>query len=372
MAAVCSPPMTEIAVDLGARSYAVHVGRGLIGSLPEVLRSLEGRHFAVVSNRRVWSLHGRGVERGLAKLGRLARVLVPDGERHKSRSTLAAVQDAFVAAGLGRDGVVVAFGGGVVGDLAGFAAATYMRGVDFVQIPTTLLAMVDSSVGGKVGINHPKAKNLIGAFHQPRAVIADPTLLATLPPRELRSGAYEILKCGILGDRALFRAMAEAPQGLVGWDARAMESAIAAACALKAEVVRKDEREGGLRRVLNLGHTIGHALEAVTRYRRFTHGEAVGWGLIGAASIAGRKDLLRASAVEAIAAATDRIGRRPSVMGLALEPILAAIAHDKKARKGRVPFILPTAIGRVTIRDDVTPADVREALGAMAARRAPG
>ncbi len=362
--------MTAIGVDLGARSYAVHIGHGLLGSLPEVLKGFRGRRFAVVSNRRVWSLHGRIVERGLGKLGGLARVLVPDGERHKSRATLAAVQDAFVAAGLGRDAVVVAFGGGVIGDLAGFAAASYMRGIDFVQIPTTLLAMVDSSVGGKVGVNHPKAKNLLGAFHQPRAVVADPALLATLPQRELRSGAYEILKCGILGDRALFRAMAEAPQGLVGWDRQGLESAIAAAVGLKADVVRKDEREGGLRRVLNLGHTIGHALEAVTHYRRFTHGEAVGWGLIGAAWIAGRKDLLRASAVEAIAEATDRIGPRPAMKGLAVEPILAAIAHDKKARRGRVPFILPTAIGRVTVRDDVSPADVRGALAAMAARPA--
>lgn len=362
--------MTAIGVDLGARSYPVHVGHGLSDSLPDVLKSLRGRRFAVVSNRRVWSLHGRAVERGLGRLGSLARVLVPDGERHKSRATLAAVQDAFVDAGLGRDAVVVAFGGGVIGDLAGFAAATYMRGVDFVQIPTTLLAMVDSSVGGKVGVNHPRAKNLLGAFHQPRAVVADPALLATLPPRELRSGAYEILKCGILGDRGLFRAMADAPRGFAGWDRAALESAIGAAVGLKAGIVRKDEREGGLRRVLNLGHTIGHALEAVTSYRRFTHGEAVGWGLIGAAWIAGRKDLLRASAVDAIGDATDRIGPRPPVKNLPLEPILAAIAHDKKARKGRVPFILPTAIGRVVVRDDVTPADVRGALAAMAARRA--
>lgn len=361
--------MSDIGVELGPRRYTVHVGHGLLGALPRLLDGLRGRRFAVVSNRRVWSLHGRAVERGLGRLGPLTRVLIPDGERHKSRATLALVQDALVDAGLGRDGVVVAFGGGVIGDLAGFAAATYMRGIDFVQIPTTLLAMVDSSVGGKVGVNHPRAKNLLGAFHQPRAVVADPAVLATLPPRELRSGAYEILKCGILGDRALFRAMADAPQGLAGWERTAQERAITGAIALKAEVVRKDEREGGLRRVLNLGHTIGHALETVTRYRRFTHGEAVGWGLIGAASIAGARDLLRASAVEAIAEATDRIGRRPAMKGLPVEAILAAIAHDKKARKGRVPFILPTAIGRVTIRDDVTPGDVRRALAALAARR---
>jgi len=360
--------MIEIAVDLGERRYKVHVGHGLAGALPERLAAFRGRRFVVVSNRRVWSLHGRAVERGLRRLGPLTRVLIPDGERHKSRETLANVQDAFVSAGLGRDAVVVAFGGGVVGDLAGFAAATHMRGIDLIQLPTTLLAMVDSSVGGKVGINHPKAKNLIGAFHQPRAVVIDPALLATLPARELRAGAYEVLKCGILGDRALFRSLAEAPIGLVGWGREEIETAIAAACRIKAEIVEKDEREGGLRRVLNLGHTLGHGLEAVTRYRRFTHGEAVGWGLIGAAAIARRKGLLHDSTAEAIADAVDRIGSRPRLSDLPAAEILAAVAHDKKARRGRVPFILPAAIGRVVIRDDVTPTDVRHALRAMAAR----
>jgi 3-dehydroquinate synthase len=361
--------MSEIGVDLGARSYTVHVGRGQLQSLPDLLEELRGRRFVVVTNRRVFGLHGRNLERGLRHLGRVARVLVPDGERYKSRTTLAAVHDAFVDAGLGRDAVVVAFGGGVIGDLAGFAAATYMRGVDLVQIPTTLLAMVDSSVGGKVGINHPRAKNLIGAFHQPRAVVADPAVLVTLPPRELRSGAYEILKCGILGDRGLFRAMQEAPQGLVGWNEAAIAEAIAGACRLKAAIVGKDEREAGLRRLLNLGHTLGHALETVTRYRCFTHGEAVGWGLIAAAAIAQRKQLLRPAVARAIVAATERIGPRPGVDALGLDPILAALGHDKKAKQGRVPFILPTAIGRVTLRFDVTRADVRHALSAMAARR---
>jgi len=277
----------EIPVDLGARRYAISIGHGLISMLPDLLAPFGGRRAVVVSSHRIWSLHGGRVEKPLRKLVSLERVLLPDGERHKSRASLDALHDAFLGAGLGRDGLVVAFGGGVVGDIAGFAAATYMRGVDWVQLPTTLLAMVDSSVGGKVGINHPKAKNLIGAFHQPRAVVIDPSLLETLPPRERRSGAYEVLKCGIIADRALFKALARAPIGLAGWERVDVENAIASACRIKAEVVEKDEREGGLRRVLNLGHTLGHALEAVTSYRRFTHGEAVGWGLVGAAWIAG-------------------------------------------------------------------------------------
>jgi 3-dehydroquinate synthase len=294
---------------------------------------------------------------------------VPDGERYKSRRTLEAVYDAFLDAGLGRDGLVVALGGGVVGDLAGFAAASWMRGVDWVVVPTTLLAMVDSSIGGKVGVNHARAKNMIGAFHQPRAVVIDPELLATLPPRELRSGAYEVLKCGVLGDAALFARLRGAPEGLAGWDEAALDDAIATACRIKADVVSRDEREGHLRHVLNLGHTIGHALEAVTGYRRFTHGEAVGWGLIGACWIACRRGMLAEPAFQAIAEAVDRIGPRPRLSDLDQERILEAISHDKKARAGRVPFVLPTAIGRVVVRDDVTRAEIQAALRALSERR---
>jgi 3-dehydroquinate synthase len=362
--------MLEIPVDLGERRYAVSVGHGLSRLLPDLLEGLRGRRTVLVASRRVLALHGRAVERSLNGLGPVHVVRVPDGERFKSRSTLEALYDAFLEARLGRDGLVVAFGGGVVGDLAGFAAATWMRGVDWVALPTTLLSMVDSSIGGKVGINHAKAKNMIGAFHQPRAVVIDPSFLATLPVRELRSGAYEILKCAILGDRALFGAMREAPLGLAGWDRVAVENAIATACRIKAEVVEKDEREGGLRRVLNLGHTIGHALEAATRYRRFTHGEAVGWGLVGAAWIARHRELLPPAAYDAIASAVDHVGPRPRVSDLKPAAVVEALGRDKKARKGRVPFVLPTAIGRVALHDDVTRAELTRALRVMAGREA--
>jgi 3-dehydroquinate synthase len=360
--------MIEIPVDLGSRRYAIHVGHGSARLIPELLRPLKGRSFVVVSSPRIWALHGRTIEKPLRALGTVQRALIPEGERHKSRKTLDALHDAFLDAGLRRDGVVVAFGGGVVGDVAGFAAATYMRGVDVVQVPTTLLAMVDSSVGGKVGINHPKAKNLIGAFHQPRAVVADPSFLETLPARERQSGAYEILKCGVLADKALFAALAGAPTALVGWPRPEIENAVASACRIKAEVVEKDEREGGLRRVLNLGHTLGHALETVTSYRRFTHGEAVGWGLTGAAWIAVRKRLLPEGDFDEIAAAVDHLGRRPRVSDLESRDVLEALGRDKKSRAGRVPFVLPTAIGHVTIRDDVEASDVRHALRVMASR----
>jgi 3-dehydroquinate synthase len=297
-------------------------------------------------------------------------VLFPDGEEQKTRATLDRLHDAFLAQGLARDGMVLAVGGGVVGDVAGFAAATYMRGVAWVGVPTTLLSMVDSAIGGKVGVNHPKAKNLLGAFHQPRAVVVDPDFLATLPERHVRSGAYEILKYGVLGDRALFRSLQAAPPDLRRWDRRELENAIATSCRIKAEVVEKDERERGLRKTLNLGHTLGHALETVTRYRRFTHGEAVGWGMVGAAFIARLKGLLSEGAADAIANAVDHLGPRPRVSDLPAGELLLAVARDKKAEAGRVPFILPTAVGRVTIRPDVTKAEIRRVLKVMAGREA--
>jgi 3-dehydroquinate synthase len=364
--------MIDIPVDLGPRRYSIHVGFGAARMIPDLLSGVvtPGRRVIVVSSPRIWSLHGGRAEKALRRLGPLGRILMDDGERRKTRRTLDRLHDAFLDLGLRRDGVVVALGGGVVGDVAGFAAATYMRGVDLVQVPTTLLAMVDSSIGGKVGINHPKAKNMIGAFHQPRAVVVDPSFLDTLPARERQSGAYEILKSGILGDRSLFEAMAGAPPGLVEWNRVPLESAIASACRIKAEVVEKDEREGGLRRVLNLGHTLGHAFETVTGYRRFTHGEAVGWGLIGAAFISARKGLLSESSSRAIATAVDRLGPRPPIADLSVAAILDAVSRDKKSRGGRVPFILPTAIGRVSVRDDVSRSEVRGALAALARRKA--
>jgi 3-dehydroquinate synthase len=356
----------EVPVELGARRYAVSIGHGATGLLSDLLARFRGRRVVLVSNARVFSLHGRRVEAQLARIGPLARVLVPDGERHKSWRSLERLCDAFLAARLGRDGLVVALGGGVVGDLTGFAASVYMRGVDWVGVPTTLLAMVDSSVGGKVGVNHPRAKNLIGAFHQPRAVIVDPELLSSLAPRERRSGVYEILKCGVLGDRALFKTLTRLHPALEGWARPDVDAAIASACRIKAKIVGRDEREGGLRRVLNLGHTLGHALEAVTAYRRFTHGEAVGWGLIGAAWIACRRGLLRERDFDAIAAAVDHVGPRPRVSDLPARALLEAVSRDKKALGGRVHFVLPTAIGRVSVRNDVSVAELRGALRALA------
>ena len=362
--------MIEIPIDLGERSYPITIGHGLLGSLHDLLRPLKGRRIALVSSRKVWGLHGRRLEASVKRLGPVSRVLVPDGEKNKSLTTLAAVHDGLAAAGMGRDGLVVAFGGGMVGDLAGFAAATYMRGVMWVQVPTTLLAMVDSSVGGKVGVNHARAKNLIGAFHQPKAVVSDPALLETLPLRQLRSGAYEVLKCGVIADRTLFDGLRAAPPGLTGWRGIDVENAVASACRIKADIVEKDEREDGLRRVLNLGHTLGHALEAATGYRRFTHGEAVGWGMVGEAWIAKERGLLSEPDCDGIASAVDHLGPRPRVSDLSPAKVLAALRQDKKARNGKVACVLPTEIGGVTIEPDVRPAEIRRALKVMASREA--
>jgi len=360
--------MVEIPVELGERRYAITIGQGVARALPDVLSVPAGRKVVAVASRRLWTLHRRVLSKPLAALGAGEPLLLPDGERYKSAATLQRIYDGLLARRFPRDGLLLVLGGGVVGDLAGFAAATYMRGVDWAVVPTTLLAMVDSSIGGKVGLNHARGKNLIGAFHQPRAVIVDPVFLETLSPREVQSGAYEMVKCGVLADRALFQSLAEAPERLLSWDRSELERAIAAACLVKAEVVGKDEREGGWRRVLNLGHTLGHAFETVTRYRRFTHGEAVGWGLLGAAWIARERGLLGGADHEAIADSVDRRGRRPRVSDIAQAPILEALQHDKKVKDGRLAFILPVEVGRVVVKDDVTAADLRGALRALAAR----
>jgi 3-dehydroquinate synthase len=362
--------MVGIPVELGERRYTITIERGAAERLAELVPRRPGGRAVVVASRKVWSIHRKALARPLGALEAGDPLLVPDGERFKNATTLGKLYDGFLARGLGRDSLVVAVGGGVVGDLAGFAAATYMRGVDWAVVPTTLLAMVDSSIGGKVGFNHPKGKNLIGAFHQPRAVVVDPRFLDSLPPRELQSGAYEVLKAGILGDPPLFQALEGVPARLAGWDPRALDAAIAAACRIKAEVVGGDEREGGRRHVLNLGHTLGHALEAVTRYRRFTHGEAVGWGLLAVSIIAHGRGVLDAASFRRMADAVDRLGPRPRISGISAAALVQALAHDKKSRAGRTVFVLPTAIGRVEVNDDVTTEEVMGALRALREREA--
>ncbi len=276
-------PPTRIDVAAAAGHYSVIIGAGALDTLARELdeRRLGPRRI-IVSSPRVWDLHGPRLRRVGADR---APVLVEDGERFKNLQTVGRVYDALVQAEADRSAVVIAVGGGVIGDLVGFAAATYLRGVRVVHVPTTLLAQVDSAIGGKIGVNHPLGKNLIGSFHPPSLVVADPLVLATLPRREFRAGLYEVIKYGVIAEPGLLDRMHASLAAIFARDPEALTPLIAASCRIKADVVSVDEREGGLRRILNFGHTVGHALEAATRYKRFRHGEAVGYGMLAALSI---------------------------------------------------------------------------------------
>ncbi len=351
------PRPSRILVRTAQRAYPLLLGRGHAAASLKRLLARRPRSVAVViTSRPVWSR----VETRLSALAPRPTVFLPDRERAKTWRQIASIHDNLLASRIRRDGLIVAVGGGSLGDAAGFAAATYMRGIDWIVVPTTLLSMVDSAVGGKVGVNHPRSKNLIGAFHQPLAVVIDIDLLKTLPRRELRSGAYEILKCALIGDRRHFDELRHRGPADT-WSPRLIRRAVAAAVRLKAAVVSKDERERGPRGILNLGHTMGHALESATGYRRFTHGEAVGWGIVAAARISLGRGLLRASQFASVVAAVGGLGPLPSLRGIDYHAIRAAVHSDKKARSGQPTFILPAGLGRVVVRDDITEAELRAA-----------
>jgi 3-dehydroquinate synthase len=353
-------------VPLPDRGYDIAIAWGALARTGEVARQTLGeraRRLAVVSDRTVYRLYGERVEQSLREAGlEPVPCLIAPGERAKTLRTAERLWSLLLTQRFERREGILALGGGVVGDLAGFVAATYQRGIPFLQVPTTLLAQIDSSVGGKTGVNHPLGKNLIGAFHQPSAVLIDPAVLETLPQRELQAGLYEAVKYGIIWDSDLAQTIHTQIDLLRALDPVRLVSLIARCCQIKAEVVVADEHEGGLRRILNYGHTVGHALEAVTSYRRFRHGEAVGEGMKCAAAIARSLSLLSASDEQAIVTMVDAIGSRPRTDDLDLQAILDAMTHDKKRVAGRLPFILPTTIGQVVIRDDVPARVVRQVV----------
>jgi 3-dehydroquinate synthase len=289
-------------------------------------------------------------------------VLVPDGERYKQLSTVARIYDALLRANADRASVLVAFGGGVIGDMAGFAAATYLRGIALVQVPTTLLAQVDASIGGKVGVNHALGKNLIGAFYQPHAVLIDPDVLGTLPRREFRAGLYEVIKYGMTSSPPLFERVARDRKAIFSKDADALAAIISESCRIKAAIVSADERESGPRRILNFGHTAGHAIEAVTKYRRFRHGEAVAYGMMVAAQLAVARGALAERNQQALLDVIASLGPLPPIADISAAQILEAMRHDKKVVAGRLHFVLPTAIGATAIVDDVTEKELTAAL----------
>jgi 3-dehydroquinate synthase len=279
------------------------------------------------------------------------------------------VYDALIMANADRASTLITLGGGVLGDLAGFAAASYLRGIPLVHIPTTLLAQVDSSIGGKVGVNHPLGKNLIGAFHQPHAVVIDLAVLGTLPRREFRAGLYEVIKYGVTSSRSLFDRIATDRTAIFAKQPEVLAAIVSESCRIKASVVAADERESGLRRILNFGHTAGHALEAVTKYRRYRHGEAVAYGMLVAADLSVKRGTLPDADRQALAALIAALGPLPPIGDVTIPQMLDAMKHDKKMVAGRLHFVLPTAIGATAIVDDVTEKEMKHALNAVGFHR---
>ncbi len=361
-------PMTTILVNLAARSYRILVGPGALAAVgPELAGLRVGRRVAVISDPAIMGLHGRTVVESLRSAGfDVTEILLPEGERAKTLDVARQGWDRLLEAGCDRTSTVVALGGGAVGDLAGFIAATYMRGINFVQVPTTLLAQVDASIGGKTAIDHPRAKNLIGAFHQPRFVLVDPAVLTTLSEPEFRSGLAEVIKHGIVLDAGYFADLEECRPALLRRDLPTLERVVAGSCRIKANVVERDEKEAELRHVLNYGHTIGHALEAVTGYGRWAHGEAVSLGIVAEARLAERLGIATASTTERQVRLLGAVGLPVSGLGAAPSAVVEALARDKKARDGRVPFVFAPEIGAFRLVFDVPQESVLETLQALA------
>jgi len=337
-------------VELGERSYPIAIGPGLLADPAALARHVGGHKAAIVTNTTVAPLYLEQVAAPLRAAGRdVVEIVLPDGEEYKHWGSLMQVFDALLANKCDRKTTLVALGGGVIGDLTGFAAASYMRGVPFVQIPTTLLAQVDSSVGGKTGINHPLGKNMIGAFYQPRAVLADTSTLGTLPDRELSAGLAEVIKHGAILDAAFFDWIEANIAALVAREPQALAHAIARSCEIKADVVRRDEREGGLRAVLNFGHTFGHAIEAGLGYGEWLHGEAVGCGMVMAADLSQRLGLVDAATVERLRALVKAAGLPTVAPDLGVERWIELMEVDKKNEGGAIKFILLKPLGSPSI-----------------------
>jgi 3-dehydroquinate synthase len=356
--------MTTVQVAVQPRAYEACIESGLLGKAGEILRRLlpeQSRLFVVTVApvKRKWAKKLIGSLEGVGFAAKV--VAMPEGERFKRLATVEALAEKLTKLGADRNSVILAFGGGVTGDVAGFLASLFMRGIDVVQIPTTVLAQVDASIGGKTGVNLKAGKNLIGAFHQPRVVLIDPQVLSTLPEREYRAGLYEALKCGVIGKPELFRVFEENQKGILKRDPATVEFLIAESVRLKAHVVSVDEKENGVRRILNFGHTVGHALEAETGYRTLLHGEAVAWGMVAASRIAVKVGSLDEASSGRICEATLGLGRLPRV-DVRGRSVVKRLQSDKKTRNGKVHFVLPTEIGRVEIRNDVPEGVVIEAV----------
>lgn len=356
--------MQTLRVELGSRAYSIFIGNGFIARPEMLVPFIRGGRVAVVTNATVAPLYLERLAAGLTASGLdVVRIVLPDGEAYKNWETLNVVYDRLLEARCDRQTTLIALGGGVIGDLAGFAAATYQRGVPFVQVPTTLLAQVDSSVGGKTAINHPSGKNMIGAFHQPLAVLADVDTLATLPARELRAGLAEVIKHGLISDLGFFEWLESNIGQLLARDPEALVHAVRRSCEIKAKFVALDERETGPRALLNLGHTFGHAIETAKGYGTWLHGEAVATGMVMAADLSRRLGYLSDDDVRRVIALLERTGLPVTVSGMTAPGFIELMSVDKKAAAGRTRFVLLERLGSAVINGDVPQDALQATLG---------
>jgi 3-dehydroquinate synthase len=361
--------MDTVAVSLGTRSYQILIGSGLLGNLGEICTELPlTRRAVIVTNPAVHRLYGTRVKSSLARAGfDVVIAQVPDGERAKSLSQAARLYRAFVRHRMDRRSPVIALGGGVIGDLAGYAAGTYLRGLPIIQVPTTLLGQVDSSVGGKTGVNLPEGKNLVGAFHQPSLVVADIQTLRSLPRRHLRAGLSEVVKYGMIADPELFTYIEAHLDQVLQAEEGALTFVVARSCAIKAKVVEQDEREEGLRAILNFGHTVGHAIEAASGYRRLLHGEAVAIGMIVATGLSVMRGLCGEEDLHRLRSLLQRIGL-PTTSPVDFKILLKSICYDKKVKDNMIYFVLTKGIGHVMVAPISDRRELRRAL-AFAGKR---
>jgi 3-dehydroquinate synthase len=353
-------PMPSFRVETPQCCYSAIVERGVIGHASRYVPEKAGKVF-VVTEAGVWQRQGAALAAGLKDVAHEVLEL-PGGEERKRLTHVETLAEEMVRRGADRTSLVVAFGGGIVNDMAGFLAAIFMRGIPVIQIPTTLLAQVDASIGGKTGVNLVRGKNLIGSFHQPLAVLIDPAVLDTLPEREYRAGLYEILKAGVIREPELFTYLAAHSADILARKQEAVDRIIAESVRMKCEVVSGDERENDQRRILNFGHTFGHALESETGYKRFLHGEAVAWGMRAAVYLAQRTGQLSAEDSVEILELIESYGPIPPVAGISASNLIARLVHDKKTVQGKVHFVLPVRIGEVTVVSGVDPALVEDAV----------
>lgn len=364
--------MQTLRVDTPSARYEVFTGSGLLATLGGRIERVAGRlprHVFVLTSPEIWALWGESFAQSFPQPPIV--LFLPSGEKHKTLSSVERAARQMVEAGGDRGSLLIAFGGGIVGDVGGFLAAVFMRGIPYIQVPTTFLAQVDSSVGGKTGVNLPEGKNLVGSFHHPLAVFADIGVLGTLSERELRAGLMESVKAGIIRDRALVRFMEERAEDVLARDTRALEKVIAASIRMKAGVVSRDEREKGLRMILNFGHTLGHAIEQATRYKVLLHGEAVGWGMIAALYIARLRGTVTRAQADRLEALIHHYGALPA-LEIGAAKLVAATGADKKNVGGIRRFVLPIGIGDAGVVEDVTAGELREAAEYMIAQAAPG